>query len=71
MARPRFGSPCIRRRISGRTTSSGRGIAVVVMLVGIGSVAVLTTAAAERFMRGHEAQEQRAELLKRLCSREW
>ena len=31
------------------TTSSGRGIAIVVMLVGIGFVAVLTAAAAERF----------------------
>jgi voltage-gated potassium channel len=47
-------------------TSSGRGIAVVVMLVGIGFVAVLTAAAAERFMRGHEAEQQRAELLERL-----
>jgi voltage-gated potassium channel len=44
------------------TTSSGRGIAVVVMLVGIGFVAVLTAAAAERFMRGREAEEQRVEL---------
>ena len=48
------------------TTSSGRGIAVVVMLVGIGFVAVLTAAAAERFMRGREAEEQRAELNDRL-----
>ena len=43
-------------------TQSGRAIAVVVMLVGIGFVAVLTAAAAERFMRGREAEAQRAEL---------
>jgi voltage-gated potassium channel len=48
------------------STSSGRGIAVVVMLVGIGFVAVLTAAAAERFMRGREAEAQRAEVHERL-----
>jgi voltage-gated potassium channel len=47
-------------------TDAGRAIAVVVMLVGIGFVAVLTAAAAERFMRGREAEEQRAELHQRL-----
>lgn len=47
-------------------TSAGRAIAVVVMLVGIGFVAVLTAAAAERFLRGREAEEKRDELLSRL-----
>ena len=47
-------------------TDTGRVIAAVVMLVGIGFVAVLTAAAAERFMRGREAEEQRAELQERL-----
>jgi voltage-gated potassium channel len=48
------------------TTPSGRAIAVVVMLVGIGFVALLTAAAAERFMRGREAEQQRVELQLRL-----
>jgi voltage-gated potassium channel len=48
------------------TTEAGRAIAVVVMLVGIGFLAVLTAAAAERFMRGREAEQQRAELQDRL-----
>jgi voltage-gated potassium channel len=48
------------------TTDGGKAIAVVVMLVGIGFVAVLTAAAAERFMRGREAEAQRAELQERL-----
>jgi voltage-gated potassium channel len=48
------------------TTPSGRAIAVVVMLVGIGFVALLTAAAAERFMRGREAEQQRVELQERL-----
>jgi voltage-gated potassium channel len=47
-------------------TDAGRAIAVAVMLVGIGFVAVLTAAAAERFMRGREAEEQRVELHERL-----
>jgi voltage-gated potassium channel len=47
-------------------TEAGRVIAVVVMLVGIGFVALLTAAAAERFMRGREAADQRAELHARL-----
>jgi voltage-gated potassium channel len=47
-------------------TDEGRAIAVVVMLVGIGFVAVLTAAAAERFMRGREAEQQRSELQERL-----
>src|SRR4051812_15152899 len=47
-------------------TEAGRAIALVVMLVGIGFVAVLTAAAAERFMRGREAEAQRAELHERL-----
>ena len=37
-------------------TDAGRAIAVVVMLVGIGFIAILTAAAAGRFLR-----EQRAE----------
>jgi voltage-gated potassium channel len=47
-------------------TVPGRVIAIVVMLVGIGFIAVLTAAAAERFMRGREAEAQRAELHERL-----
>jgi voltage-gated potassium channel len=47
-------------------TSAGRGIAIVVMVVGIGFITVLTAAAAERFMRGREAAEQRDELRERL-----
>jgi voltage-gated potassium channel len=47
-------------------TDAGRAIAVVVMLVGIGFVAVLTAAAAERFMRGREAEQQRIEVQERL-----
>src|SRR3954469_263463 len=47
-------------------TEAGRVIALVVMLVGIGFVGVLTAAAAERFMRGREAEQQRAELQERL-----
>ena len=47
-------------------TDAGRAIAIVVMLVGIGLVALLTAAAAERFMRGREAEQQRAELQGRL-----
>jgi voltage-gated potassium channel len=47
-------------------TDEGRAIAVVVMLVGIGFVAVLTAAAAERFLRGREAERQPAELHERL-----
>lgn len=43
-------------------TDGGRVIAIVVMLVGIGFVAILTAAAAERFMRARraEADELRA-----------
>jgi voltage-gated potassium channel len=47
-------------------TDTGKVIAIVVMLVGIGFVAVLTAAAAERFMRGREAEAQRTELQERL-----
>lgn len=35
-------------------TDGGRVIAIVVMLVGIGFVAILTAAAAERFIRSRE-----------------
>jgi voltage-gated potassium channel len=38
-------------------TDVGRVIALIVMLVGIGFVAVLTAAAAERFMRAHRAEQ--------------
>jgi voltage-gated potassium channel len=38
-------------------TTGGRIIAIVVMLVGIGFVAILTAAAAERFMRSRRAEE--------------
>jgi voltage-gated potassium channel len=47
-------------------TDAGRVIAIVVMLVGIGFIAVITAAAAERFMRAREAEAQRAELTERL-----
>jgi len=47
-------------------THGGKAIAAVVMLVGMGFVAVLTAAAAERYMRGREAEQQRAELQERL-----
>ncbi len=44
-------------------TTGGRIIAIVVMLVGIGFVAVLTAAAAERFIAGRrEAVEERIDL---------
>lgn len=38
-------------------TDAGRAIAIVVMLVGIGFVAILTAAAAERFMRAQRSGE--------------
>jgi voltage-gated potassium channel len=47
-------------------TEVGRLIAVCVMLTGIGLVAIVTAAAAERFMRGKEAEAQRAEIHARL-----
>jgi voltage-gated potassium channel len=47
-------------------TDGGRAIAIVVMIVGIGFVAVITAAAAERFMRSREAEAERAQLLERL-----
>ena len=46
-------------------TLGGRVIAIVVMVVGIGFVAIVTAAAAERFMRSREEAE-RAELRERL-----
>jgi hypothetical protein len=54
------------RRHSGPGTLGGRVIAIVVMVVGIGLVAIVTAAAAERFMRGREAEAERAELRERL-----
>ncbi len=47
-------------------TLGGRVIAIVVMVVGIGFVAIITAAAAERFMRSREAEAERAELRERL-----
>ena len=47
-------------------SDAGLVIAAVVMMVGIGFVAVLTAAAAERFIRAREAEQQRAELNDRL-----
>jgi voltage-gated potassium channel len=47
-------------------TDAGRVIALVVMVVGIGFVAVMTAAAAERFIRSREAAEQREDILERL-----
>lgn len=47
-------------------TDAGRAIAIVVMLVGIGFIAIITAAAAERFLRGREAEAQRADLTERL-----
>jgi voltage-gated potassium channel len=42
------------------TTDGGRIIAICLMITGIGFVAVLTAAAAERFVRRREAEEERA-----------
>jgi voltage-gated potassium channel len=48
-------------------TTGGRVVAVVVMVVGIGFVALLTAAAAERFVRNREeAERDRVEVLDRL-----
>jgi voltage-gated potassium channel len=52
-------------------TTGGRIIAIVVMLVGIGFVAILTAAAADRFMRARRAdeaaiEERLAEIAQRL-----
>src|SRR3954466_9785125 len=45
-------------------TNAGRAIAIVVMLVGIGFVAILTAAAADRFMASRrEASEERHEVM--------
>jgi voltage-gated potassium channel len=42
------------------TTDGGRIIAICLMITGIGFVAILTAAAAERFVRRREAEEERA-----------
>jgi Ion channel len=42
------------------TTDGGRIIAICLMVTGIGFVAVLTVAAAERFVRSRRAEEERA-----------
>jgi len=47
-------------------TDAGRMIAVVVMLAGIGFIAIITAAAAERFIGGRKAEVQRADLTERL-----
>jgi voltage-gated potassium channel len=48
-------------------TTGGRAIAIVVMFVGIGFVAILTASAADRFMRSRREDEaEHAELLDRL-----
>jgi voltage-gated potassium channel len=48
-------------------TTGGRLIAIGLMLVGIGFVAILTAAAAQRFMHsGEKAEAQRMEVLERL-----
>ncbi|MCW3002612.1 MAG: Potassium/ion channel protein, partial [Conexibacter sp.] len=44
----------------GPETDAGRGIAIVVMGVGIGFIAILTAAAAERFLRAQ--RDERHEL---------
>jgi voltage-gated potassium channel len=46
-------------------TDSGRVIAIVVMLVGIGFVAILTASAAERFMRAQRAERRELEGVER------
>ena len=49
------------------TTDGGRAIAVAVMLIGIGFIAILTAAAAERFMRTRQdAEVERVEIRDRL-----
>jgi voltage-gated potassium channel len=47
-------------------TDAGRIIAITVMVIGIGFIAALTAAAAERFIRAREAEQQRADLHDRL-----
>lgn len=39
-------------------TNGGRVIAIVVMVVGIGFIALLTAAAAERFLRSEQAERR-------------
>jgi voltage-gated potassium channel len=54
-------------------TDGGRAIAILVMLVGIGFVAILTAAAAERFVRAREGrrmEEQLDEIARRLAALE-
>jgi Ion channel len=43
------------------TTDGGRIIAICLMITGIGFVAVLTAAAAERFVRSRREEERRIE----------
>jgi voltage-gated potassium channel len=51
-------------------TTTGRMIAILIMLVGIGFVAILTAAAAERFMRGQREEDHRMrEQLEQLSAR--
>jgi voltage-gated potassium channel len=46
-------------------TDGGRVIAIVVMLVGIGFIAILTAAAAERFVRGQRSEQRELEGVER------
>jgi voltage-gated potassium channel len=46
-------------------TDAGRAIAIVVMLVGIGFIAILTAAAAERFLRARRAEQRELEGVER------
>lgn len=47
------------------STDGGRTIAIMVMLVGIGFVAILTAAAADRFMRAQRAERRELESIER------
>jgi voltage-gated potassium channel len=51
------------------TTTGGRIIGIAVMLAGIGFVALLTAAAAQRFMRGQEAEREELLLLREVLER--
>jgi len=46
-------------------TNGGRVIAIVVMVVGIGFIALLTAAAAERFLRSEQAERRELEGIER------
>jgi voltage-gated potassium channel len=46
-------------------TDAGRIIAIAVMLVGIGFIAILTASAAERFLRSQRQERQELEVVER------